>query len=182
MTQTITIPRNKKLIQLTTISLSQKIAAPVKQVWEVISTPGHLAYCHPFCDKNPVENWSGVGSQDTVYFYSGKLLNRYAKEWIKDVGYDLHLTFPNLDTEAEAIFRISPCPEKTNSILSITLIINVPQYFPWYFRLILSYFIMRPSLTKYLDSVLKGFEYYITTRKAVERNQFGSHSFFSYEG
>ena len=124
-------PFKKQLIELTTISLSRQIGAPTEKVWDVISTPGHLAQCHPFCEENPVKNWSGVGSQDTVYFYSGNVLNRYCKEWIKGLGYDLHLTFPNLDTEAEAIFRISSGQDVTNSVLSITLVINVPQYFPW---------------------------------------------------
>lgn len=182
MSQSVAIKTSKKkLTKLTTISLNRQISAPLEKVWDVISTPGHLAQCHPFCKENPVENWSGVGSQDTVYFYSGKVLNRYCKAWIKGVGYDLHLTFPNLDTEAEAIFRISSGKDLTNSLLSITLVINVPQYFPWYFRWILSYFILGPALTNYLDSVLKGFDYYITTGKAVSRNQFGSHPFFSPE-
>jgi len=41
------------------------------------------------------------------------------------------------------------------------------------------YLIVRPSLTNYINSVMKGLEYYIETNQKVEKNQFGIHKFFS---
>lgn len=38
---------------------------------------------------------------------------------------------------------------------------------------------IKPALQNYLDSVLKGFEWFITTGKPVSKNQFGSHKWFS---
>jgi hypothetical protein len=40
---------------------------------------------------------------------------------------------------------------------------------------------LRPMLRSYLISVLKGFDWYITTGQPVKRNQFGSHEWFSPE-
>ncbi len=171
----------KKFVQLPTISVSRSIQASSEKVWQVIATPEHLEYCHPFCDKNPAESWSGVGSKDKVYFYSGKVLDRYCREWIEGEGYDLDLTFINLDTQAEARFRISPDSLGNESVLTISLTLKMPAYFPSYFRWILFYLILQPTLKRYLDSVLKGFEYYITTGQPVSRNQFGSNAFFSPE-
>ena len=36
-----------------------------------------------------------------------------------------------------------------------------------------------PQLRKYLSSVLKGFNYYIMEGKPVQKNQFGTHKWFS---
>lgn len=38
---------------------------------------------------------------------------------------------------------------------------------------------IQPALHSYLDAVLKGFEWFITTGKPVSKNQFGSHKWFS---
>jgi hypothetical protein len=39
---------------------------------------------------------------------------------------------------------------------------------------------VRPMLRKYLSSVLKGFQFYIIQGKPVQKNQFGTHNWFSY--
>lgn len=176
------VPQLGNAALLTTVSLSRHIAAPTEKVWELISKPGHLADCHPFCEKNLVEKWPGVGAKDAVHFYSGKVINRYFNKWVKGVGYNLHLTIQDLDThQANVTFQISSFKERVSeSVLLITIQINaLPKSTPWFIRRLLAHFTLRPSLKKYLDSVLKGYEYYITTGQAVKRNQFGSHSLFS---
>ena len=163
-----------------TILLSRQIAVSTEKVWEIISQPSHLSYCHPFCQKNPVEKWPGVGSKDTIYFYSGEVATRDFKKWIPGIGYDLELTLQNTGIQVHVEFRISSffkSPEK--SLLQILLeLINISSTSES-FHSRYSYSLIRYSLNNYLDSVLKGYEHYITTKQATKRNQFGSHPIFS---
>ena len=63
----------------------------------------------------------------------------------------------------------------------LKIILKMPNFqkLPFFIRWIPHYFYLRPKMKKYLDSVVKGFNHYITTGKPVKRNQFGSHSWFS---
>ena len=47
-----------------------KIEASSEEVWKVISAPGNLNYCHPFCKSNLIEKWGGVGAKDTIEYYN----------------------------------------------------------------------------------------------------------------
>ncbi|HLO89370.1 MAG TPA: hypothetical protein VK203_30780 [Nostocaceae cyanobacterium] len=182
MISTVTWDNQATLTNLTTISLSRSIAVPSQKVWAVISKPGHLADSHPFCQQNPVEKWPGIGSKDEIYFYSGKIVHRDFYNWIDGEGYDLKLTVQDLDThQVDVKFRItSSSSTESESILTITLTINaLPNRTPWFVRRFIAHLITRPLLQKYLDSVLKGYEYHITTGQPVKRNQFGSHFMFS---
>ena len=71
------------------VSVSRSINTSPQNIWLVISSPGNLEDCHPFCDKNPVAKWPGVGSLDTIHYYSGWVLHREFINWIDGVGYDL---------------------------------------------------------------------------------------------
>ena len=44
------------------VTVSRKIEASPQNIWSVISSPGNVESCHPFCEKNPVHKWPGVGS------------------------------------------------------------------------------------------------------------------------
>ncbi|RME48767.1 MAG: SRPBCC family protein, partial [Caldilineae bacterium] len=71
------------------VSVSRSIEAPPQQIWSVITTPGNLETCHPFCKKNPVYKWPGIGSRDAIHYHSGWILHREFVNWIDGVGYDL---------------------------------------------------------------------------------------------
>ena len=71
------------------ITFKKTIAASAQDVWNIISSPGNLEDFHPFCESNPVEKWPGVGSRDTIHYYSGWVLQREFTNWIDGVGYDL---------------------------------------------------------------------------------------------
>ncbi|KOP24608.1 hypothetical protein AMR41_19650 [Hapalosiphon sp. MRB220] len=178
MTEIINIESISAPQTMINISLSRQISAPREKVWEAISKPGNLSYCHPFCEKNSVEKWPGIGSEDTVYFYSGKVATRYFTKWIEGVGYDLNLSIQSINVQVNVIFRISSIEENYESLLNISIIINILPTTLETSRSGYLHFIRR-SLENYLDSVLKGYEYYITTGQAVKRNQFGSHPIFS---
>ncbi|MHA2104966.1 MAG: hypothetical protein ACW981_16175 [Candidatus Hodarchaeales archaeon] len=77
------------------------------------------------------------------------------------------------------INQLEESVDKKRTVLLITLKIPNFQNIPVIFRWIPHYFYLRPKMKKYLDSVVKGFHYYITTGEPVRRNQFGSHSWFS---
>ena len=73
------------------VSAAQDIAAPKEAVWRVISTPGNLESCHPFCRRNPVQAWDGAQSRDEVHYLNGRIFERRFREWHEGVGYDLDI-------------------------------------------------------------------------------------------
>ena len=44
---------------------------------------------------------------------------------------------------------------------------------------LVSFFVVRPMLKKYLSSVLMGLDFYLTNKDVVKKNQFGTHPWFS---
>ncbi len=162
---------------LNPVSRSIIINVPPKKVWEVISKPGILELCHPFCKSNPVENWDGNKSIDMVLYYSGLRYERIFTDWIEGIGYDLLIGRRN-GKKSKVIWRIS----KTNSSSSELRITIFPYDVSKYSKMvsqIINLFYIGPMLRKYLSSVLKGFNYYIIEGKQVQKNQFGKHKWFS---
>lgn len=159
------------------ISVTRKISAPPEKVWDVISSRGNLAYCHPFCEKNPVEKWPGVGAHDSVHYYSGLVYVRDFTRWFEGVGYDIEVGRKNGRTSLVS-WRVRP-ERDSESSLTITIKSHAYQQIPLVLRWFPHHFRLRPMLRSYLSAVLKGFEYYIVTGQPVQRNQFGSHSLFS---
>ena len=149
------------------ITRSQALPTTTDGVWQVISTPGILAECHPFCSQNLVEKWPGVGSKDKIYYYSGLVLEREFTTWIDGVGYDLKARTEE-GLRYRVSWRITP-EEDLQSSLSITIKPHSEERVEQYARL----------LGRYLEQVLQGIEYYIRSGNPVSRNQFGSHRLFS---
>lgn len=159
------------------VSAKQEIAAPAHEVWKVISTPGNLEMCHPFCARNPVQLWSGADSRDEVHYLSGWIYERRFRRWIEGTGYDLEI-FRRDDALASVSWRISAIDEQTCQ-LRITVYPYVLQKYPVVVRWLPHVLRVRPMLSTYLDSVVKGFEWYITRSEPVPHNQFGRHPWFS---
>ncbi len=61
----------------------------------------------------------------------------------------------------------------------ITIYPHILQNIPVVIRWIPHIVSIQPALNSYLESVLKGFEWIITTGKPVIKDQFGSHKWFS---
>ncbi len=159
------------------ITLDRRIHAPAEKVWETISSPGNLSYCHPFCEKNPVEQWPGVGSKDAVHYYNGMVLHREFFRWIVGIGYDLKIGGAK-NKPSRVSWRIQS-ESPTHSTLTISICAHILQHVPVFIRWLPHYLYLHPMLRSYLNSVLKGFEFYITTGQPVKRNQWGSHHYFS---
>jgi len=159
------------------VAVAQSIAAPADKVWSAISMPGNLEYCHPFCARNPVQVWPGKGSRDVIHYYSGWILERQFCRWIDGVGYDLEIGRRGGSTSFVS-WRIMPV-DSQNSILRIAIYPNVLQNVPVAIRWLPHIIRLGPMLKKYLSSVVRGFEWYVTRGEPVTRDQFGSHPWFS---
>jgi hypothetical protein len=159
------------------VAVEQPIAAPANEVWQAISTPHNLERCHPFCAKNPVQVWSGPGSRDEVHYLNGLVFERQFHMWIEGVGYDLYISRRG-GRLSYVSWRISPAGDR-NCVLRIVVYPHVLQNVPAFIRWIPHVIRVRPMLKKYLKSVAGGFEWYSTHKKAVPRNKFGRHPWFS---
>jgi len=161
------------------ITASKQTEAPAKDIWDVISSPGNLEDCHPFCESNPVDQWPGVGSRDTIHYYSGWVLHREFTNWIEGVGYDLVIGREG-GRKSYVSWRITSEQENLSS-LTITLFPHILQKVPAAVRWIPHLAYIRPMMRSYLESVVNGFAWFITSGKPVKKNQFGSHQWFSTE-
>jgi len=161
------------------ISVSRTIEASPQNIWLAISRPGNLEDCHPFCKKNPVNEWPGVGSKDSIFYYSGLVLHREFINWFDEVGYDLVIGREG-GGKSYVSWRITEENENI-STLSITIYPHILQKIPVAIRWIPHIVYLQPALHSYLEAVVKGFEWFITTGEPVRENQFGSHKWFSKE-
>jgi hypothetical protein len=117
-----------------------------------------------------------VGSEDVIHYYSGWILHREFVNWIDGIGYDLIIGREN-GRKSYVSWRITGDPEEAQ--LSITIYPHALQQIPVFLRWIPHLAVVHPALQSYLRSVVKGFEWFITTEKPVCKNQFGSHRWFS---
>ena len=159
------------------VAVEKTIAAPAQEVWDAISMSGNLELCHPFCARNPVQIWPGANSQDEVHYLSGWVYERRFRQWIEGVGYDLEIGRRGGATSFVA-WRISPV-DSQHCTLSITVYPHVLQKVPVAIRWLPHLLRVRPMLTSYLESVVKGFEWYVTRGEPVPRDKFGKHAWFS---
>ena len=159
------------------VAVSRTIAAPTSKIWEVISSPGTLPLYHPFCQKNPVFEWSGADSHDEVHYFNGVVLTRRFSDWYDDVGYDLEIGRAG-GRSSVVSWRITPVKERRSSI-EIAVFPHALQRVPTAVRWLPHLVRLRPQLRRYLQSVVKGLDWFITQGQPVRRNQFGAHRWFS---
>lgn len=159
------------------VAVAQRIESPPEKVWETISTPGNLELCHPFCMRNPVEKWPGGDSRDEVHYLNGRIYKRRFRKWLPGVGYDLEIGASGA-APSFVSWRIQPA-DHNESVLRITVYPYLLQTVPALIRWLPHKLYVAPMLSKYLSSVTKGFQWYLTHGKPVPRNQFGSHPWFS---
>jgi len=159
------------------VSVSRKIAASADHIWRTMATPGIVSDYHPFCKKNPAYKWPGVGAKDGISYYSGWVLQREFINWVDGMGYDLMIGRKD-GRKSYVSWRITEEQDNTG-VLRITIYPHALQNIPVAIRWIPHITTVQPALHNYLDAVLKGFEWYITTGKPVMKDQFGSHKWFS---
>jgi len=159
------------------IGASRVIAAPSNRVWEVISSPGLLPLYHPFCKENRVHRWPGPDSCDEVHYFSGWVFERNITNWIDGVGYELDIGRRGGRTSRVAWHITAQSEERCE--ICITVYPHGLQQLPVIARWFPHFFFLRPRLSRYLGSVIKGLDWFISVGEPVRRNQFGSHDWFS---
>ena len=159
------------------VRFEQVIAASAQEIWDVISSPGNLELCHPFCVKNPVVQWPGRRASDEVHYLSGWVFERHFLEWIDGVGYDLEIGRKN-GRRSLVSWRIFSNKEQESG-LRITICPHALQHLPAAVRWLPHRVWLRPQLRNYLESVVRGVEWYTVKRQPVPKNAFGTHPWFS---
>lgn len=159
------------------VHLSRTIDASVTAVWAAISAAGQLNRYHPYCRKNPVERWPGVGSRDGVEYYSGLYFQRDIMHWREGWGYDLEIGPPPRKSAwiSWSIDEIqNGCSElgiRVTPILENHLLEEVKKTF------VRTYF--AETIMVYLDHLLRGVDQFVTTGCDVQARQFGAHPIYA---
>ena len=159
------------------VSASRSIAASSEEVWRVVSMPGNLELAHPYCLRNPVQHWPGAESRDEVHYLSGWVYERRFTDWHEGAGYDLEIGGQG-EPKSFVTWRIAGTGQAA-ATLTITVYPHVLQSIPLVVRWLPHIAYVRPMLRRYLQSVVRGFEWFITRDEPVPRNQFGTHPWFS---
>ncbi len=162
------------------VSYRAKINASPDKVWEVISTPGNLNFCHPFCKENTVAKWGEIGAEDAIEYYNGLVLYRLFTKWNEGKGYEL-LIGRGIYATAKVLWTITAVNDGISE-LSITINVFPDIALKKYSKLlrgIIGKFYFLPNMSKYVKAVVKGFKYYIETGTPVKINQFGYNRMFS---
>ena len=108
-----------------TVISTRAVQTGADQMWQVISTPGYLELCHPFCERNPVQRWAANGARDTIHYYGGRVVHRRFTTWLERVGYDL-VVVDNVGVEqARVRWRIEP---ESNAACRLTVSLHVPLH------------------------------------------------------
>ncbi|WP_409969379.1 hypothetical protein RFF05_05485 [Bengtsoniella intestinalis] len=63
--------------------------------------------------------------------------------------------------------------------MRITGIANFLEAFPSFVAKLVLRYKMKPTLSDYVENLLKGLEYHAVTGKKIQKNQFGGHKMFS---
>ena len=147
------------------------------ELWKVISAPGILEACHPFCKTNTVQEWNEEGHLDTLVYLNNRTYIRQFQTWSKGKGFTLSIGSKG-GPQSYVVWEIEP-RDTVNSQLTITVYPFILEKLPRFFAFIPHHLWVRRLLRSYLMSVLLGFEHHIRTGNKVPRNHFGKHPWFS---
>ena len=81
------------------ISCSLIINFNVDHLWELISSPGYLEKCHPFCKTNNVIDWDDKKHMDKIVYVNGIEYIRDFIDWNPKKGYSLIIGKKGADIE-----------------------------------------------------------------------------------
>ena len=143
-------------------------------VWDTISLKNGLEFFHPFCLKN--KEIRGNKKSDELVYLNGLTYIREFTSWKPNQGFELNIGSKNgkkskvqwqLQSSGMGCeLKISVFPYKSSKISKFL--------YP-----LVNFFVIKPKLKKYLQSVLKGLKYFLDHKQKVKKNQFGEHPWFS---
>lgn len=159
------------------VAAAIEIAAPAPKVWAGLSMPGNLKRCHPFCESTAVERWPSVGAKDSIVYYSGRAYSRRFVDWRDGEGYDIELgERPN--PTARVLWRIRPLSNAACRF-SIEVFPYLRADAPDAEKAKYQERLFGDDLRHYLDCVVRGVDYWITTGEDVRPDQFGRNPLYS---
>ena len=159
------------------ITQSKNFEISTASLWELISSPGNLNDCHPYCLRNEVVQWNEKGHKDRLIYLNSRTYIPRFQSWNEGSGYTLIIgeEGDKQSLVTWSIEEISLYKSKLTISVYPYLLAKLPRIISF-----LPYVIwIRPRLKKYLKSVLSGFEYVAINNEAVPRNNFGRHPWFS---
>tara|TARA_B100000530_G_scaffold282853_1_gene196763 strand:+ start:2864 stop:3373 length:510 start_codon:yes stop_codon:yes gene_type:complete len=158
------------------IAFSETINTSLNSVWGIISKKSNLELFHPYCKQNHAIKWSKEDSIDELEYLNGLVLKRKFNNWYENEGYDLYI-----NKKGKPASHVSWRLQEKNNKCKISIVIS-PYLYNQRGKIInfLPFFIfIKPSLTKYLKSVVGGLKWYAEEGLVVQKNQFGKHPWFS---
>jgi hypothetical protein len=157
--------------------VTRRLQAAAERAREVMASPGAVARYHPFCSDNPVAAWPGVGAQDTIHYLSGLVLHRRFTAWEEGHAYELEIGNAGWPVSHVRWELAAAGAEESEITISIWpgAFVGCPSIVRW----ALHRCYLLPLLRRYLDALLRGVNYYVTTGRDVEPNQFGRVRLFS---
>ncbi|MBL6670003.1 MAG: SRPBCC family protein [Flavobacteriaceae bacterium] len=164
--------------ELSSLSTQSKIVidSPIEQTWAVLSNPSHLEHFHPFCQSNRAINWDSKQKIDELKYINGLVYERHFYAWEEGNGFKLYIGKKE-GKKSKVEWSLKPLDNKTQLTIKITPYKSSKFSSP--FLTLFMFINILPRLKKYLNHVTRGFKYYLETGKTIQRNQFGTHDWFS---
>ena len=159
------------------VTASKKLDHDIEVVWALVSSPGNLLECHPFCRSNEAIEWGDGSFSDVLTYLNGRRYVRRFRQWRPREGYDLVIGEEG-GKQSFVRWELNEAGNRSTE-LRITVYPYLLSGLPRIISAIPFSIYARPKLTTYLRSVLRGFEYFLDNGERVPRNYFGSHSWFS---
>ena len=159
------------------VTASKKLDHDIEVVWALVSSPGNLLECHPFCRSNEAIEWGYGSFSDVLTYLNGRRYVRRFRQWRPREGYDLVIGEEG-GKQSFVRWELNEAGNRSTE-LRITVYPYLLSGLPRIISAIPFSIYARPKLTTYLRSVLGGFEYFLDNGERVPRNYFGSHSWFS---
>lgn len=168
---------DKEYARRLSVSHSEIFDLNQSALWSIISTPGILEKCHPFCKTNAVQAWNDNEHTDSLVYLNGRTYIRRFQTWSEGRGYTLLIGVEG-GSQSYVEWQIE-AHEKDTCRLTITVYPFILARFPSVIAMIPHALWVRPRLRTYLKSVLLGFRYHAENHRDVPRNHFGRHPWFS---
>ena len=120
--------------------------------------------------------WPGPAARDQIHYRSGWVYQRTFTDWIEGVGYEL-----DIGASGEPTSHVSWSISAQNmGVCELTISVWPRPITPvpgssGLVRMV----VVGPMMRRYLRSVTKGVEWFVTRGQPVAENQFGHHPWFS---